>query len=74
MGPSQSTIVTRALGLACRFNPRTAQLGNERGVRGNDEQTLPATDGPPGQSHPSEPWDGLRTRMADMDAVRKICT
>jgi hypothetical protein len=36
----------------------------------NDEPTLLATDGPPGLSHPSEPWDGLRTGMADMGAVR----
>jgi hypothetical protein len=25
-------------------------------------------------SHPPEPWDGLRTGMADMSAVRDTCT
>ena len=33
-------------------------LRPEHGVSGNDEPTLPATDGPPGQSHPPA-WDGL---------------
>jgi hypothetical protein len=34
------------------LNRRPLRL--ERGASGNDEPTLPATDGPPGQSHPSK--------------------
>src|ERR1700722_10025789 len=48
-------------------------LRREHGVSGNDELTLPATDGLPGQSHASEPRDGLRTGMADMGTVRDTC-
>ena len=67
--------------IACRI-PREIRKGGMHSqviagtaaVRKTVASILPATAGPPGQSHPSEPCHGLRPGMADMSGVRDTCT